>query len=136
MENIPIDKQILCQWLKSGLIFNDEFYDTKAGTPQGGIISPCLAVLTLNGLEKELKSKFKRKTVKGISIRPKVHIVTYADDFIITGSSESQLKDEVLPIVKSFMKDRGLELSTSKTLITDINKGFDFLGIPGHFAPA
>ena len=128
INNIPIDKQILIQWLKAGIIFNDEFYDTKAGTPQGGIISPCLAVLTLNGLEKELKSRFKKKTINGISTRPKVNIVTYADDFIVTGDTETQLREEIMPVIVSFMKERGLELSVEKTLITHIDKGFDFLG--------
>lgn len=35
-------------WLKSGIIFDDEYYDTEAGTPQGGIISPCLCNLVLS----------------------------------------------------------------------------------------
>jgi RNA-directed DNA polymerase len=128
IKNIPIDKKLLSQWLKAGLLFNDEFYDTKAGTPQGGIISPCLAVLTLNGLEKELKSRFKKKTINGATARPKVNIVTYADDFIVTGDTETQLKEEVMPVIVSFMKERGLELSAEKTLITHSDKGFDFLG--------
>lgn len=128
LKNIPMDKQILQLWLKAGLILKDEFYDTEAGTPQGGIISPCLAVLTLNGLEKELKSKFKKRKVNGISIRPKVNIVTYADDFIVTGDTETQLREEVMPVIVSFMGERGLELSTEKTLITHIDTGFDFLG--------
>lgn len=128
MKNIPIDKQILHKWLKSGLMFKGNYYDTEAGTPQGGIISPCLAVLALNGLEEELKSRFKRKTTKGVTIRPKVNIVTYADDFIITGDTQERLRDEIMPVVISFMKERGLELSTEKTLITHIDDGFDFLG--------
>lgn len=128
INNIPIDKQILQKWLKCGLIFKGELYDTETGTPQGGIISPCLAVLALNGLEEELKSSFKKRRINGVSTRPKVNIVTYADDFIVTGDSEYQIKNELFPIVKSFMKKRGLELSAEKTLITHINNGFDFLG--------
>jgi RNA-directed DNA polymerase len=40
MENIPMDKNMLAQWLKSGFIENSLLYATEAGTPQGGIISP------------------------------------------------------------------------------------------------
>jgi RNA-directed DNA polymerase len=43
MKNIPMDKWVLEQWLKAGIIFKGEYSDTEAGTPQGGIISPCLA---------------------------------------------------------------------------------------------
>lgn len=60
--------------------------------------------------------------------RPKVHIVKYADDFIITASTKQLLEEEVLPIVKEFMQTRGLELSEEKTTITNIYTGFDFLG--------
>lgn len=52
----------------------------------------------------------------------------YADDFIITGASEELLRNEVLPLVKEFMHERGLELSDEKTVITNIHDGFDFLG--------
>jgi RNA-directed DNA polymerase len=128
LKNIPTDKHILRQWLKSGLIFKGKFDYTEAGTPQGGIISPCLAVLALNGLEEELKGKFKRKTTRGKTVRPKVNIIAYADDFIITGDTEARLRDEIMPVISSFMKERGLELSAEKTLVTHIDDGFDFLG--------
>ncbi len=52
----------------------------------------------------------------------------YADDFIITGRSQSQLVNEVLPLVERFLRERGLELSAEKTHVTHIQKGFDFLG--------
>lgn len=55
-------------------------------------------------------------------------MVRYADDFIITGDSKERLEKEVLPLVKAFMKERGLELSDEKTVITNIHDGFDFLG--------
>jgi len=54
--------------------------------------------------------------------------VRYADDFIITGRSQSQLVNEVLPLVEKFLRERGLELSVEKTRVTHIQKGFDFLG--------
>jgi RNA-directed DNA polymerase len=129
LDNIPMDKKILGKWLKAGIIFKDEYSDTKAGTPQGGIISPCLANLTLNGLASMLKKKFmNRKVVNGKEINNKVHTVVYADDFVITGKSKELLENEILPEVKKFMKERGLELSEEKTMITHVKDGFDFLG--------
>ncbi len=63
---------------------------------------------------------------RGIS--PKVHLVRYADDFVITGRTKELLECEVLPLVKNFLAERGLELSREKTRLTHISEGFDFLG--------
>jgi RNA-directed DNA polymerase len=60
--------------------------------------------------------------------RPKVNLVRYADDFIITGDSKELLESEVRPLVEQFLKERELALSADKTRITHINEGFDFLG--------
>ncbi|MFO9082411.1 group II intron maturase-specific domain-containing protein [Legionella pneumophila serogroup 1] len=57
-----------------------------------------------------------------------VHFVRYADDFVITGKSKSLLEDEVKPLVKDFLAQRGLTLSEQKTKVTHISQGFDFLG--------
>jgi RNA-directed DNA polymerase len=57
-----------------------------------------------------------------------VHLVRYADDFIITGASREVLENEVRPLVEQFMAERGLRLSPDKTRITQIHEGFDFLG--------
>jgi RNA-directed DNA polymerase len=57
-----------------------------------------------------------------------VHLVRYADDFIISGDSSELLEREVRPVVEAFLRERGLELSPTKTRITRITNGFDFLG--------
>src|SRR6266566_2383512 len=54
----------------------------------------------------------------------------YCDDFIITGSSYALLEHEVKPLVAQFLGERGLELSPTKTRLTSIEDGFDFLGQP------
>lgn len=130
MKNIPLDKKMMQQWLKAGIVFNKEVSSTEAGTPQGGIISPCLANLALNGLGSLLHERFmkQRKTIKRKTINNKVHTIVYADDFIVTGKSREFLEQEVLPLIREFMKERGLELSEEKTTITHIAEGFDFLG--------
>ena len=60
--------------------------------------------------------------------KSKVHLVRYADDFLITGTSKELLRDQVQPLVAHFLKERGLELSHEKTQITHVEEGFDFLG--------
>jgi len=119
-KHIIMDKVILKQWLNAGYVEKDVFHKTTEGFPQGGAASPCLANLALDGLEKAIHSIGKEKY--------KLNFVRYADDWICTASSKEILEDSVLPTVISFLKERGLELSTEKTLITNINEGFDFLG--------
>ncbi|WP_416777288.1 reverse transcriptase domain-containing protein [Xenorhabdus budapestensis] len=118
---------MLKQWLGSGFIDKGLFYRTAEGTPQGGIISPVLANMALNGLEKVLETHFGKKNTKA-SYKTKVNYVRYADDFIITGISKELLENEVKPLVEAFMVKRGLQLSPEKTVITHIADGFDFLG--------
>jgi RNA-directed DNA polymerase len=85
----PTDKEVLQKWLKAGYMENRTLFPTEAGTPQGGIISPTLANLTLDGLEKLLKQHFPREKWKDGKIwRPKVNLIRYADDFIITGATK------------------------------------------------
>ena len=118
----PMDTPILQQWLTAGFMEQHVWHPTEEGSPQGGIISPALANLTLNGLERMLDAHFGRRR------SARVHCIRFADDFIITGSTKALLEDEVRPLVDAFMRERGLELSQEKTTITHIADGFDFLG--------
>lgn len=128
-QHIPMDKLVLQKWLKAGYIENRNLFPTEAGTPQGGIISPTLANMTLDGLQKLLLKHFPReKWRNGGRWAPKVNLIRYADDFIITGDSKELLENEVRPLVEQFLKERGLTLSPDKTRITHIDEGFDFLG--------
>src|SRR6266851_7886797 len=95
--HVPMDKAILRKWLKAGFIEGRTWWLTKAGTPQGGIISPVLANMALDGLEAELRKKFKQ-AVK-FQLSDMVNLVRYADDFIITGRSKEMLENEVKPLV-------------------------------------
>lgn len=120
LANIPMDKEVLNKWLKAGYVEKNLFYPTADGTPQGGIISPTLMLMTLRGLEEVV--------AHATTGQDKVHVVAYADDFVITGASEAVLRDKVKPALEAFLDKRGLELSKEKTLITSIERGFDFLG--------
>lgn len=124
--NLPLEKPILRQWLKAGFVEQAEWFSTEEGVPQGGIISPVIANLTLDGLETELRCRFPKSNKR--TLAAKVNLVRFADDFIITGDSQQLLEQTVLPIVKSFLAERGLVLSEKKTRITHIEEGFDFLG--------
>ena len=78
LEHIPMDKQMLTKWLKAGFIEQKTWHPAKEGTPQGGIISPILANLVLDGLEKQLRETYAKTTRKGQ--KAKVNFVRYADD--------------------------------------------------------
>jgi RNA-directed DNA polymerase len=120
LNNIPMDKKILQSWLKAGYVDKGFTYPTKTGTPQGGIASPTLANMTLDGLELTIKSAVPKGS--------KVNVVRYADDLVVTGTSKQLLEDEIIPVIGDFLKERGLELSEEKTKITRIEDGFNFLG--------
>jgi RNA-directed DNA polymerase len=126
LANVPMDTAILRKWLKAGFLEKDVLFATTEGTPQGGIISPALANRTLDGLEDWLAQHY--ADVRRRKREYKVHLVRYADDFIISGTSEVLLEHGVKPLVEQFLKERGLELSHEKTRITRSEDGFDFLG--------
>ena len=123
-KNTPTDKRTLRKWLEAGFLESGVLHETKAGTPQGGIISPCLCDVALNGLEETILSRFR----EGRRNANKVHVVRYADDFIVTGNSKEVLIDEIKPLVVQFLEVRGLQLSEEKTHVVHIESGFDFLG--------
>lgn len=127
-KHIPMDKEILHKFLKCGYIDTGKLFPTQAGTPQGGSISPTIANMVLDGLEFMLNKRFRKHYENGVYVNPKVNLVRYADDFIITGESRELLESQVKPLVEAFMTERGLTLSPEKTVITNICDGFDFLG--------
>ena len=131
LKNIPMDKAILKQFLTAGFVYNRHLNPTKAGTPQGGIISPLLANMTLDGLEIAIASRWhvtkSGRIDKGRCNPHKVNFVRYADDFVVTAESEETAK-EIAELTQGFLKERGLELAEEKTQITHIDDGFDFLG--------
>jgi RNA-directed DNA polymerase len=120
LNNIPMDREVLRKWLEAGYIEGGKFYPTRKGTPQGGVISPTLANMTLDGLEEAIR--------KAVPRRCRVNFIRLADDFIVTGKSKQLLTRNVKPAVEKFIAKRGLSLSEEKTKITHIKHGFTFLG--------
>jgi RNA-directed DNA polymerase len=125
VQNIPMDKTILRKWLKAGYMEKQKLFPTEAGTPQGGIISPTLANMTLNGLEGAIQKALNRKS--NTKNKHKINVIRYADNFVVTAVDEmAAVKAQEAAI--EFLKSRGLTLSPEKTKITHIDEGFDFLG--------
>lgn len=120
LANVCTDKSVLKKWLKAGFVEMGTLFPTHAGTPQGGIISPALANIALDGLQRELERLF--STVRQAR-EAKVNLVRYADDFVITGSSSELLEKRVKPLVVQFLAQRGLVLSKEKTTVTHVQAG-------------
>lgn len=118
LNNIPLDTRVLNQFLSAGFIYDGILYRNKSGTPQGGLISPLLANMALDGMEHVLKEHFPGK---------KVHLIRFADDFLVTAVSQ-EVAEQCKEVIIDFLKERGLELSEEKTRIVHIDEGFDFLG--------
>jgi RNA-directed DNA polymerase len=110
--NFPA-RELIKQWLKAGFVeANGFFQETHEGTPQGGVISPLLANIALDGLE---------------ALLPHGRLVRYADDFVIFCKSQGEA-EAILEIVRVWLAKRGLELAGDKTRIVHLAEGFDFLG--------
>ena len=120
LTHVPMDKVMLRAWLKAGYWEKGQLFPTDKGTPQGGLISPLLSNLTLDGMEQTVRAVAKRGD--------KVNFVRYADDFVETGATRELLEQKAKPALTDFLHQRGLELSEQKTVITHIETGFHFLG--------
>ena len=118
LENVPMDKRILREFLKANYMENGHLYPVEKGTPQGGAISPMLCNIALDGLEQLLIDH----------LGEDVHFIRYADDIIVIGTDEKVLQAHAIPLIEDFLSVRGLHLSKEKTVITNIADGFDFLG--------
>lgn len=137
-------------WLKSGVLDAGTFTETVQGTPQGGVISPLLANIALHGMENHLKEWISSKPLKGrtgMFVKPSrramsIHLIRYADDFVILHQDKSIIL-EAREEIKNFLKPIGLELSLAKCRLThtlslgeddteaegfDGEAGFNFLG--------
>ena len=101
LTHIPLPRCLLRGWLKAGYVERGRWHATESGTPQGGIISPILANMALDGLEAELQRRF-GQTQRERS-RNKVHLVRFADDFIVTGTTAELLEDKIRPVVEGFL---------------------------------
>ena len=118
----PAREQIRA-WLKAGVVDQGRYTPTEEGTPQGGVISPLLLNIALQGMEEAAGVEYdSRGCVKAGCPT----VITYADDFVALCHSRKQA-EAVQAQIGVWLKGRGLTLNKEKTRICHINDGFDFL---------
>ena len=115
--------KLIRQWLDCGVLEGGTVQHSDRGTPQGSPLSPLLANVYLDRLDKAWK-------VSGMTSRSgaDAHLVRYADDFVILGTGDMGEAKEVL---EARLAELGLMLSAEKTRVVGAQEGFDFLGF--HF---
>ncbi len=132
LARIPVFKTVVQRWLTAGVVELGHYQATAEGTPQGGVISPLLANIALDGMERIFHCDSCSGRLLMPSVRPGldrgVSLVRYADDFVVTAPSREVLEEYVRPKLEQFLGERGLTLSEAKTRIVHINEGFNFLG--------
>jgi hypothetical protein len=132
LARLPVFTTTIRRWLKAGVVELGGLDPTTMGTPQGGIISPLLANIALDGMER----LFGAERPDGRHITPclrrgsnrGINLVRYADDFVVTAPSREVLEGSVIPRLDGVLASSGLELSQAKTRIVQLDDGFDFLG--------
>jgi len=121
-------QRMVKQMLKAGVMENQTFSPSEKGTPQGGIISPLLANIALDGMESYLKQELRKTyTHREILDSGRTRLVRYADDFVILHENKNVITDSKR-IIKEWLAQIGLELSEEKTSITHSRQALDFLG--------
>jgi RNA-directed DNA polymerase len=116
-------RELIKQWLKAGYMEFGRIHETVTGVPQGGVISPLTLNIALHGMEEALGIRYDRWGGN----QSKRALVRYADDLAAFCESKEDA-EEVIQILKKWLEERGLELSTEKTKIRHLSEGFNFLG--------
>ena len=133
LKHIPVNKSVIRKWLKAGYLEKGQWYPAAEGTPQGSVISPVLANRVLDGLEDAIDracgvKHWGRKDPKRRINPQHIHLIRYADDFVVTTSNKELLLNTIKPAIEAFLAERGLMFSETKTLITHIDQGLRFSG--------
>jgi len=116
LARLHLFRDITRRWLEAGVVESGHWEPTEAGTPQGGVISPLLANIALDGLERLFAGKWWARVVR------------YADDFIVVAPTRRIAERGIRQRVEKFLGERGLELNPKKTGVTSLSQGFNFLG--------
>ncbi len=127
-------RRLIKQWLKSGVFDNNQFLDTVEGTPQGGVISPLLANIALDGIEECLNNFAETLPGRKQENKKALSIIRYADDFVIL-HKDIKIVLQAKTVIQEWLNQVGLELKPEKTKIAHTlqeyegkQPGFDFLG--------
>jgi RNA-directed DNA polymerase len=116
-------------WLKAGVFEAGKgFAPTGEGTPQGGVISPCLLNVALHGLEGAAGVRYRTTgTHAGETEQDSPVLIRYADDVAVLCHSQKQAQQVKARLAK-WLAPRGLSFNEDKTRVVHLTKGFDFLG--------
>jgi RNA-directed DNA polymerase len=122
-------RELIAGWLKAGVFEAGKgFAPTVEGTPQGGVISPCLLNVALHGLEEAAGVCYVTSGTHAGDTRPGSPVaVRYADDVVVLCSSQEQA-GQVRARLAEWLAPRGLAFNEDKTKIVHLSEGFDFLG--------
>jgi RNA-directed DNA polymerase len=125
------ERNMIKQWLKAGIMDKVVFSQSEIGTPQGGIISPLLAHIALDGMKEYLFNELRKNHSSGkrdsVINGSALSVIRYADDFVII-HKDKEVIEESRELLNSWLGIRGLELSPEKTRIVHSTEGFNFLG--------
>jgi RNA-directed DNA polymerase len=132
LARLPVFTTTIRRWLKAGTVELGTWKPTTTGVPQGGPLSPLLANVALNGMERlfgaeDERGRYVRPSLRRGSNRG-ISLVRYADDLVVTAPRREVLETYVVPKLAAFLAEQGLQLSEAKTRIVHIDEGFDFLG--------
>ncbi|NES80233.1 MAG: group II intron reverse transcriptase/maturase [Moorea sp. SIO2B7] len=133
LNTFPKLRKQIRAWLKAGFFDKGSWFSTDEGTLQGGVCSPLLANIALNGMEEKVKEYAETLKGKKVENRKALQLIRYADDFVIMHEDREVIL-KCREIIGQFLGDIGLKFSEEKTNITHtLNEekgkcGFDFLG--------
>ncbi|WP_432097671.1 group II intron reverse transcriptase/maturase [Streptomyces sp. bgisy100] len=122
-------RELIRQWLKAGVMENGRFSPTEEGTPQGGVISPVLLNIALEGMEEAAGCRYRSmgKKQDPVAADGTPILIRYADDFVVLCHSKAEAL-EVKDRLNAWLEPRGLSFNEEKTQVVHMDTGFDFLG--------
>jgi RNA-directed DNA polymerase len=129
-------RDLIWGWLKAGMLEAGKgFAPTEEGTPQGGVISPCLLNVALHGLEEAAGVCYRTAGTHAGETEPGSPVlIRYADDVAVLCHSQERAQ-HVKARLAEWLTPRGLSFNEDKTRIVRLTEGFDFLGVR-HEAPS
>jgi RNA-directed DNA polymerase len=117
-------RRMIWQWLKAGVVENGRLHRTQEGTPQGGVVSPVLLNIALDGMEKAAGVRY----LSTGSIRvDSPAVIRYADDLVALCHTRQDAL-EIKARLAAWLAPRGLAFGEDKTRVVCLSEGFDFLG--------
>jgi RNA-directed DNA polymerase len=142
LDTFPVMRRQVRAWLKAKIIMQNETIFPQEGTPQGGVLSPLLANIALNGIEDLLSNWIAEipafspggHRISKPNRRKRLLFVRYADDFVVP-HPDKEIVESAKALIEDFLKTMSLEIHEGKTRITHTylsvdnqRPGFKFLG--------